>query len=193
MNDKKTALNLYLKELYRYPVLTKDEEIDLARRIQDNDDHEALTKLVNHNLRIVVWLVKRESSWDNSKVPLDDIIALGNEQLFYAALKWDPNGKARFSAFAKQFISMGVRRGVAKTENIITLPVGITEKIRKLQYTERVLTQKLGRPPKTDELANETGFSAKRITTLKTILMREPVSLDALTGSNQTMEEADEH
>jgi RNA polymerase primary sigma factor len=189
MSDNKSALNVYLKEMYKYETISKEEEITLARKIQDSGDEAALDKLIKHNLRIVIWLAKRETSWDNSKVPIEDIISFGNEALFMAALKWDPNGSARFSAFAKPFIRLGIKRGVAKTENIVSLPIGITEKIRKMQYHERILLQKLGRPPRTDELAEETKFSTKRIITLKNILTREPISLDALNIANQRLEE----
>ena len=192
MSDNKTSLNIYLRELHKYEVLDKKEEIELARKIQQHNDQRALDKLVKHNLRIVVWLVKKETSWDNSKVPIEDIIAFGNMALFEAARKWDPDGSARFSAWAQRFIRLGVKRGVAQTENIISIPINKTEDIRKMHYCERVLTQKLGRPPKTDELSDETGFSIKRINLLKAILNREPISLDVLNGSNQATEDNDD-
>jgi len=192
MSDNKNALNVYLRDLYNIPVLTREEEYELADQIQNKRSKKALDKLVKHNLRIVVWLAKRESSWENSRVPIEDVIAMGNEWLLYAARRWRPNGKAGFIAFAKPFIRLGIKRDVAKTENIVALPIGITEKIRKMQYYERVLTQKLGRAPTMDEVIKETGFTKKRIDTLKSILLREPVSLDAIISQNVTEDDHDD-
>ena len=188
MKDTKNSLSIYLRELYKIPVLPKEQEIELAERIQQGDD-EALEKLITHNLRLVVWFAKRQSAWDNSKVPIEDIIAFGNEYLLLAARNWKPDGSASFGAYANRFIRLGINREVAKTENIVSLPIGITEKIRKIQYNERILTQQLGRPPRVEELAEKTGFTIKRINTIKSILMREPVSLDALISQNITEDE----
>jgi RNA polymerase primary sigma factor len=125
-------------------------------------------------------------------VPIEDIIAFGNLYLLEAARKWKPNKTASFGAFANRFIRLGINREVARTENIISLPIGITEKVRKVQYHERILTQKLGRAPKIEEVSESTGFSTKRINTIKSILMREPISLDAILSQNITDEEGEE-
>jgi RNA polymerase primary sigma factor len=171
--------------------LTKSQEIALARRYQDYGDEDALQELIEANLRLVVWVCKRLSSWNHSKVPIEDLLALGNEQLFISARKWNPNGSAAFGAFARQFIERGVVRNAGKEENIIKVPLNVGEKLRKLKYNERILTQKLGRTPKIQELSKVTGFTTKKIRELKDIMLREPSSLDAL--SNLNMEDTDEN
>lgn len=191
MSDKTTALALYLRELHGFPRLTKSQEIALARRYQDYGDEDALQELIEANLRLVVWVCKRLSSWNHSKVPIEDLLALGNEQLFISARKWNPNGSAAFGAFARQFIERGVVRNAGKEENIIKVPLNVGEKLRKLKYNERILTQKLGRTPKIQELSKVTGFTTKKIRELKDIMLREPSSLDAL--SNLNMEDTDEN
>lgn len=184
MTEKTNALTLYLRELHQFPRLSKAEEIALARRYQDHGDEDALQELIEANLRLVVWVCKRLSSWNHSKVPIEDLLALGNEQLFISARKWNPNGSAAFGAFARQFIERGVIRNAGKEENMIKIPLNVSEKLRKLKYNERILIQSLGRLPKICELSKVTGFTEPKIRELKDIMLREPSSLDALSTLN---------
>lgn len=170
-------LSEYLQGLYGIEPLSVEEEHALAHRIQMGDE-DALDDLVKHNLRFVVYVVRKMTAWDHGKVPVEDMIAMGNEALFMAARKWIPKNNARFATFAKQFIRMGVRRDLDNTANLIRLPINIMEQIKKLHYNERALMQILGRKPKVSELATVTGFTEAKIQQLQSYIAREPASLD---------------
>lgn len=169
----------YLQSLYGIPVLTNEEEYELARRIQQGDE-VALEKLVKHNLRFVVFTVRKLSAWNHSKVPQEDLIGLGNVALFESARRWIPKNNAKFATYAKYFILRGVERGLDNTENLVRIPIKVREEIRKMTYTERALKQTLMRPPTVTELATVLGKPVKRVNQLKFYLLQEPTSLDAL-------------
>ena len=169
----------YLQSLYGIPVLDSVDEYKLAERIQQGDEG-ALESLIKHNLRFVVYTVRKLTAWNHSRVPQEDLIGLGNEGLFKAARQWNPTNNAKFATFAKGFILRGVERGLDNTENLIRIPIKVREEIRKMTYTERALTQTLGRVPTVQELAIVLAKSTKRVNQLKFYLIQEPTSLDAL-------------
>jgi RNA polymerase nonessential primary-like sigma factor len=168
-----------LQSLYGIPVLSSEEEYALSERIQGGDER-ALEQLVKHNLRFVVYTVRKLTAWNHSKVPQEDLIGLGNEALLKSAMQWKPTNGAKFATYAKRFILRGVERGLDNTENLVRIPIKVREEIRKMTYTERALTQTLGRTPTVSELSNVLGKTAKRINQLKFYLIQEPTSLDAL-------------
>ena len=177
MKTRKNSLSDYMRSLYGIPTLTIQEERGLADRILKGDEL-ALEKLVTHNLRFVVTTVKNTPTWNHSGVDMEDLIGFGNEALLLAARKWKPIDDIRFISYARQVILTEVNRGVANTKNLIRLPVNVTEEIRRTRYTERVLTQKLGREPTLNELAQELKVSPLRIAELNGILNKEPISLE---------------
>jgi RNA polymerase primary sigma factor len=181
-NDIKTD---YLQALMKMDIrtLTLDEERDLALRIADGDD-DALEKLITHNLRFVPHVVTKMTVWEHSKIPQEDIIAIGNEKLMEAAKRWKPMGKIRFSAFARSFIERGVRREIDNTANTIRLPINVVEDIYRMNYNERVLTQMLGRKPTVQELATILKVKPEKIYRLRGCVAREPISLDNLNNEN---------
>jgi RNA polymerase primary sigma factor len=177
--SKNDFLTDYLNSLYGISVLSSKEEYKLAEKIANGDD-EALEKLVKHNLRFVVYTVKKLTAWNHSRVPQEDLIGLGNEALLKAASQWKPKNGAKFATYAKKFIIRGVERGLDNTENLVRIPIKVREEIRKMTYTERALTQTLGREPTVMELSNLLNKTPKRISQLKFFLIQEPTSLDAL-------------
>lgn len=178
MRNDKNALSDYLRSLYNVHPLPLEEEEELSRRIQAGDDL-ALDKLIKHNLRFVVSVIKDTPAWHHGSVPMEDLLAMGNEALLKAGKRWVPKNNARFATYAKNFILKDVRRGIDNYGNLIRIPVNVAEEIRKMKYTERVLAQKLGREPKTEELADALEVHENRINKLRALIMREPVSLDA--------------
>jgi RNA polymerase primary sigma factor len=190
-NDKDIKTD-YLQELMRIniPVLPFEEQKALAERIQQGDE-EALDKLVTHSLRFVLHTVSKMSCWQHSKVPHEDIIAIGNEMLIVAAKRWKPIGNIKFSAFARKFIIRGVQRELDNTANIIRLPVNIMEALKKMNYNERALSQVLGRKPTVQELATILGTTPAKIHQLKGYISREPISLDNI-EQDKHFEEQDE-
>jgi RNA polymerase primary sigma factor len=190
-NDKDIKTD-YLQELMRIniPVLPFEEQKALAERIQKGDE-EALDKLVTHSLRFVLHTVSKMSCWQHSKVPHEDIIAIGNEMLIVAAKRWKPIGNIKFSAFARKFIIRGVQRELDNTANIIRLPVNIMEALKKMNYNERALSQVLGRKPTVQELATILNTTPTKVHQLKGYISREPISLDNI-EQDKHFEEQDE-
>ncbi len=174
----RTALSDYIRVLYRHPVLPVQEEERLSGMIQAGDN-AALDKLVRHNLRFVISVVKDMPIWQNGSVPFEDIVAIGNESLLKAARKWVPRNGARFATYAKPFIVKGIRRTLDNEWSMIRVPVNILEEIRHMKYLERVLSQELRREPTQAELANRMKVHESRIVELQNLLTLEPVSLEA--------------
>ena len=187
MNDFLTS---YMQSLQGIPVLGMEEEYELADKIADGDK-AAVDKLVKHNLRFVVYTVKKLAAWNHSPVPQEDLIGMGNEGLFKAACKWTPTNGAKFATYAKKFILRSVERGLDNTGNIIRIPIKVREEIRKMMYTERKLTNTLGRMPSAGELADVLGKDVLRVNQLKFFLMQEPTSLDAI--NQDQVEDENEH
>lgn len=176
MRADKNALSDFLRSLYNIEPLSLEEEESLSRRIQSGDD-VALEKLITHNLRFVVSVIKDTPAWHHGTVPMEDLLAMGNEALLKAGRRWVPKNGARFATYAKNFILKDVRRGIDNYGLLIRIPVNVAEEIRKMKYTERVLSQRLGRDPKPKELADELEVHEKHVIKLKMIKMREPLSL----------------
>ena len=191
MKNRKNALTDYLQSLYGIPTLTREQEAELADKIAQGDER-ALEKLVTHNLRFLVSVIKKMPNWAHSNMPMEDLLSFGNEALINAARAWKPMGKIRFASYAKKFIHYDVNRGVANTKNLIRLPVNITEEIRRVKYTERMLSQELGRDPSEGELANKLGVDIKRIAYINSIISKEPVSLEIFNSEHLEQEGQDD-
>lgn len=172
-------LSDYLQSLYGIEPLSIAEEHRLAKLIQAGDD-EALDTLITHNLRFVVYIVRKMTAWNHGKVPVEDMVAMGNEALLISAKRWKPTNNSRFATYAKPFIEKGVRRELDNTANIIRLPINIMEAIKRMSYNDRALTQILGRKPKTKELAKIMRVSESKIAELQGFIAREPVSIENL-------------
>ena len=128
-----------------------------------------------------VRVVRRKlTAWNHSRTPQEDLIGMGNMALLKAARQWKPTQGAKFATYAKGFILRGIERGQDDTENLIRIPIKVREEMRKLMYTERALTQTLGRQPTANEIATILNKTTKRINQLKFYMQQEPASLDAL-------------
>lgn len=184
-------LSDYLRSLYGIEPLSTEEEHELAKLIAQGNE-EAIDRLITHNLRFVVYIVRKMTAWNHGKVPVEDMIAMGNEALFTAARRWQPKNNARFATFAKSFIEKGVRRELDNTANIIRLPINIMEQVKKLNYTERSLSQVLGRKPKVSELASIMAMPESKIHQLQGYISREPISLDNLNQEKFNEEHLDD-
>jgi RNA polymerase primary sigma factor len=189
MND----IDRYLQELLTQdiPQLTIKQEHDLAKRIAKGDDN-ALDKLIKHNLRFVVYVLSKTSAWQHSKVPQQDIVAMGNEALFMAGRSWKPTNNARFATYAKPFIERGVRRELNNTANLIRLPVNIMQDIKRLSVAEKGLTQVLNRKPKIAEIAKIMEVPESKIHQLRGFIKREPLSLDSVNQQKNIDEAQDD-
>lgn len=177
MTGDSDVLTEYMQSLYGIEPLPREEEHQLSKQIQAGDQR-ALEKLITHNLRFVVYVLRKSTAWANSKVNVEDLISMGNEQLLIAAKRWVPVNNARFATYAKSFIEKGVRRQLDNTENIIRLPVNIMEATKKLNYTEKALSHVLGRKPKVKEIATMMGVTEDKVRQLQSYTHYEPISLD---------------
>jgi RNA polymerase primary sigma factor len=187
MNGK-NALSDYLRMLYKIPVLTREEEYALWERIQ-NGDESAKEKLIEHNLRFVVLVVKSKPYWMNGSVPMEDLIQFGNMGLMEAANKWVPKGRTKFASFARVFIERYTNRGIENSQEIIRLPVNIGEAVKRMKYTEQKLIKRLFREPTYQEIADELKESVEWVIEHQTIISREPISINALLSDNITDDE----
>lgn len=178
MANDKTSISGYVRGLYKFQPLSLDEERKLSGMIQSGD-RPALEKLINHNLRFVISVVKTTPEWRHNVVPHEDLIAMGNEALFRAARKWVPKNNARFATYAKPFIVRGVRRSIDNEWGLIRLPVNISEEIRRVKYAERSLMQRLGREPSNEEVAEEARTHPSRVVELNNLIARGPISLES--------------
>ena len=190
MPKDKNSLSDYLRSLYGIEPLPVEEEVRLAGLIQDGDE-DALERLVTHNLRFVVSILKELPAWHHGSIPIEDLVGYGNYHLLQAARRWTPTNGARFATYAKQFVLKGVRRDVDNTSNIIRLPVNVSELIKRMKYQERILSQELGRDARPSELADRMGISERRVHQLKGYLVREPTSIEAF-KQDQLSEESEE-
>lgn len=176
-------VRMYLKEIGKVPLLTAEEEVELAKRIQEGDV-EAKRRLEEANLRLVVSIAKR---YVGRGMQFLDLIQEGNLGLIKAAEKFDYEKGFKFSTYATWWIRQAITRAIADQARTIRVPVHMVENINKLIKAKRELIQQLGREPSTDELAEFMNISVERVAEI-TKISQEPVSLETPVG-----EEDDSH
>ncbi|HRU41036.1 MAG TPA: RNA polymerase sigma factor RpoD [Candidatus Diapherotrites archaeon] len=176
-------VRMYLKEIGKVPLLSPEEEIDLANRIKKNDS-EAKKKLTEANLRLVVSIAKR---YVGRGMLFLDLIQEGNLGLIKAVEKFDYTKGFKFSTYATWWIRQAITRAIADQARTIRIPVHMVETINKLIRVSRQLLQQLGRDPIPEEIAAEMGMSEDKVREIMKIA-QEPVSLETPIG-----EEEDSH
>ena len=174
-------LGVYLAEIARIPLLTREEEQALARRVQAGDE-AAKQRLVEANLRLVVQIARR---YLNRGLPLPDLIEEGNLGLLRAVEKFEPERGTRFSTYATWWIRQAVTRALANQARTIRLPVHVELLLARYVREQSRLTQTLGRTPTAEELAQALGTSAGEIAELEEV-RQHPVSLDAPVGGESS-------
>ena len=176
-------VRMYLKEIGRVPLLSADEEIKLAKHMEDGD-LEAQKRLAEANLRLVVSIAKR---YVGRGMLFLDLIQEGNLGLIKAVEKFDYNKGYKFSTYATWWIRQAITRAIADQARTIRIPVHMVETINKLIRVSRQLLQSLGREPSPEEIAKEMDVSVDRVREIMKIA-QEPVSLETPIG-----EEEDSH
>jgi RNA polymerase primary sigma factor len=176
-------VRMYLKEIGRVPLLTAEEEIELAKRIEKNDE-VAKRRLAEANLRLVVSIAKR---YIGRGLQFLDLIQEGNLGLIKAVEKFDHRKGYKFSTYATWWIRQAITRAIADQARTIRVPVHMVETINKLGRVNRQLVQELGREPTIDELAEGMGMNTERVREIMKVA-QEPVSLETPIG-----EEDDSH
>src|SRR5579875_1299662 len=168
------AIRQYLGEIGRFPLLTADQEMVLAKRVVEGD-LDAQQRLVEANLRLVVSIAKR---YNNHGIHLLDLVQEGNLGLIRAAQKFDPKRGFRFSTYATWWIRQAISRAVAEHTRTIHIPVHVVELIYKIRRITRHLYQELGREPLAEEIARAANLTKERVVELQS-MAETPISLDA--------------
>ena len=171
-------VRMYLKEIGNVPLLTSEQEVDLARRVEEGDP-EAKKALTEANLRLVVSIAKK---YVGRGMPFLDLIQEGNMGLMKAVDKFDYTKGYKFSTYATWWIRQAITRGIADTGRTIRVPVHMVETINKTLRMTRQLLQELGREPTPEEVADKLGVPASRVREVLKI-SRDPVSLDTPIGA----------
>lgn len=179
--DGDTAIKLYLREIGQVRLLTPEEEVDLARRIKKGDK-KAREKMIKANLRLVV---KIAHDYENFGLPLLDLINEGNIGLMKAVERFDPSKGGKLSTYGSWWIKQSIKRALANQSKTIRLPVHLVDKISRMRRTALKLQEVFGREPTDEELAEELGMSASRVTQMRTAAIR-PASLDAPIGDDES-------
>jgi len=176
-------VRMYLKEIGKVPLLTAEEEIELAKRMEEGDE-EAKHRLSEANLRLVVSIAKR---YVGRGMLFLDLIQEGNLGLIKAVDKFDYRKGYKFSTYATWWIRQAITRAIADQARTIRIPVHMVETINKLIRVSRQLLQEYGREPLPEEIAEEMGISEEKVREIIKIA-QEPVSLETPIG-----EEEDSH
>ncbi|HKM39994.1 MAG TPA: RNA polymerase sigma factor RpoD [bacterium] len=176
-------VRMYLKEIGRVPLLTAEEEVQLAKCIEQ-DDMESRRRLAEANLRLVVSIAKR---YVGRGMLFLDLIQEGNLGLLKAVEKFDYRKGYKFSTYATWWIRQAITRAIADQARTIRIPVHMVETINRLVRVQRQLLQELGRDPLPEEIAEEMDISVERVREIMKIA-QEPVSLETPIG-----EEEDSH
>ncbi len=176
-------VRMYLREIGKIPLLTYEEELELAQKVLDGDE-EAKKKLSESNLRLVVSIAKK---YVGRGMLFLDLIQEGNMGLIKAVEKFDYTKGYKFSTYATWWIRQAITRAIADQARTIRIPVHMVETINKLIRTSRLLLQRLGREPSPEEIAEELEMPVERVMEIQKIA-QDPVSLETPIG-----EEDDSH
>lgn len=177
MSEHLVSFNSYMKDISAYPLLSKEEEIELGKRIKEDSDSEALEKLINSNLRLVVAVAKTYAQ--NTSLSLMDLIQEGNIGLINAAQKYDYERGYRFSTHAVWWVKQAISKAIVDQSRTIRLPANIVDEISKLKNYIKMLEQENNSAnPTPEEIAEISGMSVEKVNALIE-QMKDNVSLDA--------------
>lgn len=178
--DLKDPIKMYLKEIGKIPLLSFEEEIELAKKIEKGQV-EAKQKLIESNLRLVVSIAKKYTGHSLSFL---DLVQEGNVGLIRAVEKYDYRRGFRFSTYASWWIRQAVTRALADQSRVIRVPVHMVESINKIQRAERQLYQILGREPTHEEISKRLDMPVKKVREYLKV-SQEPISLETPLGSDK--------
>lgn len=173
-------VRMYLREIGRVPLLTYEEEVALAKRVEKSD-RKARERLINANLRLVVSIAKK---YVNRGLTLLDLIEEGNIGLMRAVVKYDWRRGYKFSTYATWWIRQAITRAIADQARTIRIPVHMVETINKFNRIARKLMQELGREASPEEIAMEMGVGVEKVREIIKV-SQEPASLEAPVGEEE--------
>src|SRR6202795_180278 len=182
-DDFETSIKIYLREIMQTPLLTAQEEVELAARIKKGDQ-KARAWMIKANLRLVV---KIAHDYANLGLPLLDLISEGNIGLVKAVERFDPAKGGKLSTYGAWWIKQSIKRALANQSKTIRLPVHLVDKISLVRRVAMKMSEELGREPTDEELGDEIGIAAGKVSQLKTVSIR-PASLDAPISDDDSTE-----
>lgn len=171
---QRTSIQRYLKEIGKIPLLTREQEVDLANRIK-RGDASARDKMIRSNLRLVV---KIAYDYKDFGLPILDLISEGNIGLIKAVERFDPEKGGKLSTYSAWWIKQSIKRALANQSKTIRLPVHLVDKISRIRKVAMRLTEELGREPTDEELSEVMEIPVNKIAHLKSVSVR-PASLNA--------------
>jgi RNA polymerase primary sigma factor len=186
MNESNLGLKRYLQEIGQFPLLTPQQEVELAGRIKKGDA-AARERMINANLRLVVTIAR---DYANLGLPLLDLISEGNIGLTKAVERFDPTKGAKLSTYAMWWIKQSIKRALANQSKTIRVPVHLADKLAKMRRVSLQMSDELGREPTDEELGEEIGIASEKVARLKSVGIR-PASLDAPIAENDSTEFAE--
>lgn len=180
--DSNELFNIYLQKMGSIPLLNRQDEIEIARRIaeQGNDAEIAKQTLITANLRLVVSIAKQYSY---RGMPLPDLVQEGNIGLIRACEKFDWTRGFKFSTYASWWIRQSIVRAIESQTRTIRVPIYKLELVNKIHYTQRDLYQKLGRDATSAEIAAQLQMEVEKVEEIM-LLVKEPMSLDTPVGDD---------
>ena len=181
--DSDSGFQLYLRQIAQYPLLSPAQEITLAAKIKKGD-MAATEEMIRGNLRLVVKIAR---DYANLGLPLLDLISEGNIGLMKAVERFDPAKGGKLSTYGSWWIKQSIKRALANQGKTIRLPVHLVDKIAKIRRVGAGLSDELGREATDEEIAEEVGMDAGKVTLLKQAAIR-PASLDAPLGDEDSTE-----
>ncbi len=180
-NTDKTVLSRYFTEIRAYPLLTKEQEQELARRVRDGDK-KAFDHLVASNLSFVV---KVASEYRNLGLPLEDLLNEGNLGLLEAARRYDPGRGTKFITYAIWWIRKSILKALAEQVNLVRVPTYQMKKVKEVREAERSLRKELGRAPRRAEISEKLSTPIKKVDQVLQVSAPE-MSLDDSVGKEST-------
>ncbi len=179
-SSEKTVLSRYFTEIRAYPLLTKEQEQSLAKRVK-NGDTEAFETLVASNLSFVV---KVASEYRNLGLPLEDLLNEGNLGLIEAARRYDPSKGTKFITYAIWWIRKSILKALAEQVNLVRVPTYQMKKVKEVRETEHTLRKELGRRPERHEISDRLSVSVKKVDQVLQVNTRE-MSIDDTIGKEK--------
>src|SRR5213595_1724041 len=183
MNESDFGLKRYLQEIGQFPLLTPQQEVELAGKIKKGDA-AARERMINANLRLVVTIAR---NYTNLGLPLLDLISEGNIGLTKAVERFEPTKGAKLSTYAMWWIKQSIKRALANQSKTIRVPVHLVDKVAKVRRVSLQMSDELGREPTDEELGEEIGIASGKVAQLKSLGIR-PTSLDATIGDDDSAE-----
>lgn len=182
-NDISNNIRIYLKDISKFSVLTKEEEKELYNKVLEGDKI-AKEKFINHNLRLVIYVAR---NYQNRGLSFEDLIQEGNLGLIRAVKDFDPTRGYKFSTYAWQWIRQAITRALGNDSRNIRIPIHMYEKLQDYNKTVKSLSEKLGREPTKEEISISMGLNPKQIKEIARV-QNDTISLNAIVGDDENAE-----